>query len=167
MTAPTAQVRRQNYLNTLADTGLAEQDATEQIRRERERTERADRERLAQVRERGAKLRADRFKAVAEAETAAKALREAIDRVLDAADEERTVLSELGLRTIGLGRDAVKSRLSQYLSDALRNTKRGSSSRFGVMGLARHFPQGADSWPAAEKLAMGEDRIKQNEESDQ
>ena len=152
MTGLAAQ--RKSYLDGLADEALAQQATAEAYREEKADNARMDDRRRSNLKQRRKALEGRRMNALRRAELAARNLINAMGEIHTTAAEEAKTLGQLNESAVMLSPDAVARRLARLLSHALKALPTATQSRYGEMGLARYFPQGARDWIEAEKRAV-------------
>lgn len=146
------EARRQAFLHNLADEHLAQEDEAKAARREIAEAAKATAKHQRKLQAEAEKHRVARLAAVGLAENAAKSFVTAVERVLVAADSERTALAGLGVPAETLTHASIKRRLSRSLSGELRKLGSPTEPRFGMIRLADNF-RAADSWVEAERRA--------------
>ncbi len=146
MMAATLATRRREYLDSVADAALHEQDEAAARRKEAAEAERVAKRRHQELSRRRDSLVEERLGALTEAERNCRAMIKAMGRVLQFGAEAGAVYGTLGERSPpGLSGPSAERALGDRLSVAL-GTLTKSAGRFGGVTLARSWRKSSQSW---------------------
>lgn len=142
-------------LSIQAQAVLAEEAEAEAAQLAREEAKTREAERQAELTEKYTVLGDQLLGALDAGEASADALSKAFSEVESVAAELRSVQAERGVRSSHFSSQAVRRRLSQYLSLALRRGINPAAVRFGDISLATAFtmPFKATSWREREQAS--------------